>query len=205
MIKVIARIAFILALSSLLMPSNALSQVGNSLTDALQLKQTPAAYQYAALDSNDYAPVSRFPQFWISGGLSGSNEGFGYTISSSYARKNHTIITARLMSFRPLDLVYPANITSPSFSDEPSATEFAALYGVIADGKYGQASLSGGIGWTMFANRPPYPGIALEARASVTAPILGIGVKAFGNFTGRYNIWGIGAFLELGKLSVKNY
>lgn len=144
--------------------------------------------------------IARFPQFWLSGSHLGTENMMGYSISSSYARENQTILSARFITMEKRSPVF----SGEGFPFDPykEFQEVALLYGLMADGKFGQASLSGGPGWSFHSHRPATPGLALEARASATIPVIGIGIKGFAHISNK-SYWGVGFFLELGKLSTK--
>ncbi len=144
--------------------------------------------------------VARFPQFWLSGSHLGTKNMIGYSISSSYARENKTILSARFITMEERSPVFGGE--GFPFDPYKEFQEVALLYGLMADGKFGQASLSAGLGWSFHSHRPATPGLALEARASATIPIMGFGIKGFAHLSNK-SYTGIGFFLELGKLSTK--
>jgi hypothetical protein len=146
-----------------------------------------------------------FPQYGTSGAVLGITDGLiGFSVSPYYVRSNQQVITIRYTigefnGFRPLN--------TDNDTDVDKIQELALLYGIMKDSKWIQASMSAGIGLarqTKWQRLGPelssqQIGMALDGRVSLTWKYIGVGIQGYAHIS-KDNFWGVGAFIEVGKL-----
>ena len=177
------------------------------------------------LYGQDTSSVTKEHHYWANAGLGlglfrqsdGDIVGLGGGIGLSYRIRNR-IISLRYVHIEEITIFGP----SPS----ESVSDLGALYGIITKGKYGFASLSGGIsfvrgvrrgkllssgggwGWSWFGSSETYEeltfhtfGIPIEAQLFWTPlSFLGIGIYAAGNLNSQRSFAAVLLCLQLGKL-----
>jgi hypothetical protein len=150
--------------------------------------------------------------YWLSAGVGGSSYGFSGGLSIS-AQSGRSMLSIRYISSSRYGEGWLGGYTSSE-----NVWDISPLYGFIAKGKWGYASVSGGIGlvggtkhgqylgsanWINTYEKVPLTtiGIPLEAQLFFTPfSAFGIGVNGFANLNPKRSYSGILICLQWGKL-----
>ncbi len=164
------------------------------------------------LFSQDTSNNIKESRYWLNAGLGASSSGLSGGLSISYQPDWKFISLRFINSSRYGEGWLGGNTTSENIWD------IGALYGLIAKGKYGYASISGGvslvggnkhgeflgiIGWINTYEKIPILtiGIPLEGQLFFTPfSFLGIGINGFANLNPNRSFSGVLISLQVGKL-----
>ncbi len=164
------------------------------------------------LHSQENIFINDNPRYWLNAGVGGSSSGLSGGLSLSYeAGKN-------LFTFRYIGSSKYGEDKLGGYTTAEKIRDIGPLYGRIIKGKFGYASISGGINlvtgvkhgeflgiinWvnTYEKIRITTIGIPLEAQFFFTpVSFLGIGATAFANLNPEKSFWGLLLCIQFGKL-----